>query len=357
MKNRSLKLIVSIIMVSMISCDEPVTVITNIVHPDGSVTRKLEMKSNGDKAEKRFKLSDIQVPFDSTWSLKDSFEVSEKGDTTWIRRAEKLFKNIDEINKDYLTNNGANKEFLRKADFIKKFRWFNTVYRFSEKVDKIMQNGYPVKNYLDEEELKFFYSPETINSAKLGGADSIKYKTLQDTIEYKTNIWALHSMVSEWIGEFSRLTSGKEESNLMKKSLKSRENELVNLIRVNENNEKFDSLWSNGIILKEYIGETNYLKFKTEADTAAVKVLNQVINSFKNYSVRISMPGKLIGTNGFIDSSEVFLWPVKSDYFLTEQYEMWAESKIPNIWAWIISGTFLAFVITGVIVRVIKKAE
>ena len=34
---------------------------------------------------------------------------------------------------------------------------------------------------------------------------------------------------------------------------------------------------------------------------------------------------------------------------------MWAESKTPNAWAWIVSGFFLGFVITGVIVRVIKK--
>jgi hypothetical protein len=127
------------------------------------------------------------------------------------------------------------------------------------------------------------------------------------------------------------------------------------LIRVNEKNEKFDSLWSNGIILKDYLGETNYLKYKTEADTAAVKVLNQVINSFKGYSVRISMPGKVIGSNGFIDSSQVLLWQVKSDYFLTEPYEMWAESKIPNKWAWVLSGFFLLFVLTGVIMRVRKK--
>jgi hypothetical protein len=131
--------------------------------------------------------------------------------------------------------------------------------------------------------------------------------------------------------------------------------ELVNLITRDENSNKFDSLWSNGIIQKEYIGETNYLKFKTEVDTAAVKVLNMVLNSFKDYSVRVSMPGKLIGTNGFIDTSEVLLWPVKSDYFLTEQYEMWAESKIPNLWAWIISGLFLVFVITGVTVRVKER--
>jgi hypothetical protein len=62
------------------------------------------------------------------------------------------------------------------------------------------------------------------------------------------------------------------------------------------------------------------------------------------------MPGKIIGTNGFIDSSSVLLWPVKSDYFLTQTYEMYAESKIPNIWAWVVSGLFLVFVLAGVIV-------
>jgi len=67
------------------------------------------------------------------------------------------------------------------------------------------------------------------------------------------------------------------------------------------------------------------------------------------------MPGKVIGTNGFIDSSQVLLWPVKSDFFITEQYEMWAESKVPNLWAWILSGLFIVFVITGLAIRIKKK--
>jgi hypothetical protein len=250
---------------------------------------------------------------------------------------------------------GANREFSRIAEFVKKFRWFNTVIRFDEKVDKIMTNGYPVKDYLNEEELNYFYSPESVTSEKLGGTDSLKYKALNDTIKYKTDKWLLESMVSEWVGKFSALTAGIEGSKLRAESLKAREDVLVNLIKRYVEDEKFDSLWSNGVILKEYIGESDYLKFKPEADTAAVKVLNQVMNSFKGYSVRISMPGKLTGTNGFIDSSKVLLWPVKADFFLTEQYVMWAESKIPNYWAWIVSGLFLLFVITGVILRVIKK--
>jgi len=114
-------------------------------------------------------------------------------------------------------------------------------------------------------------------------------------------------------------------------------------------------LWKNGIVLKEFVGEANALKFKSEADSALSLTTNKLLAEFHDYSVRIVMPGKLIGTNGFIDSSQVLLWPVKSDYFMTEPYEMWAESKVTNMWAWIASGLFLIFVLTGVIVRIIKK--
>jgi hypothetical protein len=67
------------------------------------------------------------------------------------------------------------------------------------------------------------------------------------------------------------------------------------------------------------------------------------------------MPGKLTGTNGYIDSAGILLWPVDSDYFLTEQYKMQAESKIPNKWAWIVSGLFLLFVFTGIILKKKRK--
>jgi hypothetical protein len=67
------------------------------------------------------------------------------------------------------------------------------------------------------------------------------------------------------------------------------------------------------------------------------------------------MPGKLIGTNGFVDSTGIMLWPVKSDFFVTEPYEMWAESKTPNNWAWIVTGVFLMFVLTGILFKTLRK--
>jgi hypothetical protein len=163
MKMKALKAVLLIVLLIGFSCDEPETTVTNTVHSDGSVTRKIEMRNRRNK----FKPSDLQVPFDSTWIIKDTIVVGEKKDTTFIKTAEKLFKNVDEINKSYLSDKGANKEIPRKAIFAKRFKWFNTMYRFSELIDRHMDNGYPLKDFLNQEELNFFYSPDKINTEKL----------------------------------------------------------------------------------------------------------------------------------------------------------------------------------------------
>jgi hypothetical protein len=350
MKNKSFILIISLIIAMVESCGEPQTILTNIVHPDGSVTRKIEMRSD----KNSFKISDVQVPFDSTWMVTDSIEINEKGDTTWIKRAEKLFSNVDEINNAYKTDSSGNRKISREAAFVRKFRWFNTEFRFSERIERTIASGYPVKDFLNTEELQWFYSPESLRNDKVNGTDSLKYGILKDTVDRKVDFWTMKNLISEWIAQFSGLIRGKEGSQHVTDSLKSHENELVNLIKINDSN--FDSLWSNGIILKKYMSEGDYQNFKSEADTALEKVTEQFFSmEFKEYSVKIVMPGTLTSTNGFIDSSKVLLWPVKSDFFLTEPYEMWAESKVPNNWAWIVSGLFLVFVFTGIIIRIKNK--
>ena len=244
MKIKPAKMIQAILMLMVVSCNEPETIVTNFVHTDGSVTRVIEMKSITDKPEDRFQFSDLQVPFDSTWTVKDSTELSEKGDTVWIRRAEKLFKNADDINSLYKLDSGANKGTSRHAGFKKRFRWFNTGFRFSEIIDKKMRFGYPVKKFLNDEELLYFYSPENLKSEKENGPDSLKYRALSDSVRRKTDRWTMKNLVSEWIGEFAKLTDGKEGKEITREYLKAREDDLVNLVELNS--EKFDSLWKTG---------------------------------------------------------------------------------------------------------------
>jgi hypothetical protein len=351
MNKKALKSVLLIILLIAFSCDEPVTVVTNYVHPEGSVTRHIEMRNK----KNNFKLTDLQVPFDSTWTIKDTIIIGTKKDTTWIKTAEKLFKNVNDITQTYQADSGANKNISRMAKFERRFRWFNTEYKFSELIDRVMTEGYPVSGFLNQEELNYFYSPESMNSEKLKSADSLKYKGLADSVKCKTDEWSGRSFVSEWICEFSKLTSGKGGSDLTKESLKSREKEILRIFKKYDN--KFDSIWATGKIPREIIGERNATSFKIEADSAMEKVLRKFFVKFNDYSVKIVMPGKVIGTNGFIDETEQLLWPVKSDYFMTEPYEMWAESKVVNTWAWIVTGIFMIFVMTGLLIKLFRNSK
>jgi hypothetical protein len=349
MKIRSIQLSVMLFLISVLSCNEPRTVVTNIVHPDGSITRKIEMKSS----ENNFKMSDLQVPFDDTWTVKDSLEITENGDTTFVRRAEKHFQNVSLLNETYLKDSTGNKDVKRYAAFYRRFRWFNTEYRFEESVDKTIQFGYPVSDFLNETELDYFYSPASLNDKRKSGPDSLKYTALEDTLTKKTDSWIYKNAVSEWIGQFSVLVGEKAGEDMTLESLKAKEDQFVNIVKKNE--QDFDSLWASGTILREFIGEKNAASYKIEADSAMNMMMNTLFMDFNEYSQCFSMPGKLIGTNGFRDSSQLLLWPVKSDYFISEPYIMWAESKTANTWAWAVTGAFVLFVMAGMIIKMIRK--
>lgn len=335
----------SLILLIVFSCDEPETTVTDVVHTDGSVTRKIEMRNSKNK----FEQPDFQVPFDSTWTISKSFEISSKGDTTWIEKAEKQFPGTEEINKLYRNDPGVNGRLSRQASFSKKFRWFNTEYRFSEIIGNQIPTGYPLSTFLNSEELAYFYSPDYLKFDKEHGADSLKYKRISDSIEIKSMRWLVRNFVSLWIDAFCSLTGPDAGPGLSRSSLKSRENEFAVLLEANQ--EKFDSLWSKGILPGKLIGEGEAIKYKTEADSAESLATDRLFPNFKDYTVRIAMPGKLTATNGFMDSTRNILWPVGFDYYLTDRYEMWAESKTPNRWAWVVSGLFLLFVAAGIFIK------
>jgi hypothetical protein len=349
MKTRGLKFLLMIALISVFSCNEPRTVVTDIVHTDGSVTRRIEMKNS----ENNFKISDLQVPFDDTWTIKDSLEIGEKGDTTYVKRAEKLFESVTLLNETYLKDNSVNKGVKRHAAFSRKFRWFNTEYRFEESADKLISFGYPLSDFLNKEERDFFYSPASLNDKRRSGPDSLKYKALEDTTTKKTDFWLYKNVVSEWTGLFSGLIGDKAGKDMSHESLKAKEDYFSKVVKENEN--KFDSLWAAGKILKEFIGEQNAVRYKTEADSAMKMMEKTLFVDFKGYSQCITMPGRLIGTNGYRDSSQMIQWPVKSDYFVSEPYVMWAESRTTNIWAWIATGLFLIFVTAGLVLKMIRK--
>jgi len=353
MKTRSIKLFVAFFIMLAASCDEPETVLTNVVHPDGSVTRRVVMRNS----KNEFGVSSLQVPIDSTWAISDSLEIGKKGDTTWVRRAEKLFRNIGEVNLAYKNDSGYNRSLKRHADFEKRFRWFNTEYRFSETIDKKLSAGYPPGRFFTDEELLWYYSPVELHTERLEGADRIKFIALEDSIKTKEELWLLKCFVSEWFFDFADLTARSGKGKLSEDTLRLRESDFFDLIKTEfDSDSNTDSLWAEGYMLRELIGDSLATKYIAEADSAINIVTEKIFGDFKDYKLRIAMPGRLTGSNGYPDSSLILLWPVRSEYFMSEPYEMWAVSRVTHPWAWIVSALFVLFVLTGVIVKIKKEA-
>lgn len=331
------------------SCNRPETTVTNIVRADGSVLRMIEMKST----QKKFSVSNVQVPYDSTWMIKDTLEISSGGDTVWIRKAEKLFTSPEAINYYYQADSSCNRNDKRYIEFRKRYRWFNTIFRFAEGIEGRLINGYPVGKFLDKEEMEYFYTPASVAEKMIQGPDSLKYKAIAGRVIDKTTEWLVRSIISEWIAEFDRMVRTRTSDSISFGNLKSEEDNLYEITRTS--GLEFDSLWNNLIILKELIGEKYALKFRAEADSSLEIVRERLLSDFDNYTVRTSMPGKLVATNGFADSAGFVLWPVKSDYFFAQTYEMWAESKKKNPAEWIITVVFTGLILAGFTLKYLKK--
>lgn len=380
-------------MIMLFSCDYETHVI-NTVHEDGSITRKVIMKNS----EEKFEPEKYRVPVDSTWQTKIDIDVNEKGDTSWILTAEKHFASVKEINEEYINDKGSNQDLKRKAYFSKSFKWFTTVFRYSETIDKFMTVTCPASDFLSDEELKFFYLPGNVKAELKNGSDSLKYEALSDTIDTKSEIWMWTSFVRQWMeifydlfGDHPDLSIDKEEmlskeSGFIQqfidyeKSEKEEDEETLHLINEEDNNDKAMQLLEEHIeeeakeedagddielVVTSVLGKKFYSTFKSEIDSA-MSVLETMIEPFfslDNYDMEIRMPGRIIASNGYAntdpdsENNGGILWTVKGEYFLTQQYEMWAESRVNNYWAWIISALFILFVITGFVIRSKKEKD
>jgi len=317
------KIILSLtLLMLVISCEGPETTVTNIVMHDGSVLRKAELKNTTDELN----LSDFSVPVDSTWKIRDSINISDKGDTIWFLLAEKLFKSADEINEAYVSDTGKNSNVRRIARFEHRFKWFTSELRYSESCIESFSHGYPPGKFLSTEEIEFNNLPSSIRKEKLEGADSLKYSVLSDSLDTHTKRWMLSSLISEWIADACCLCTASGKDTLFSDLLRSHELDF-NIFTLTDEN--FDST------CVAILGDSIYQKFKPELDSTMAVAEKKFDRSFSftKYTVKTIMPSKVRATNGYTMPGGEIAWPVNGDLFLTDDYVMWAESREVNYWA------------------------
>jgi hypothetical protein len=317
----------------IISCEGPETTVTNYVRRDGSVLRKAEMKH----LKNELALNDFTVPVDSTWKLHDSISISDRGDTTWFLLAEKLFESVDAINMAYQSDTGKNSVAPRSASLQLKFKWFTTEWRFTEQCGKSLAYGFPPENFLTPEEIEFRKLPASIRDELMAGADSLKYKAMNDSVDAHTEMWLIRSLISEWIEDAGILCAASGKGTKVAEILRSHATEFDESSLADEG---FDRTCT------EIFGDSIFARIKPDLDSA-MKVSEKKFDrslSFQSYTLKTVLPTKVKSTNGYIMPGGEIAWPVNGDLFLTDDYIMWAETREVNYWAIFLTALVLVTV-------------
>ena len=349
MKQKKLCLLLASFLL-LFSCESYDTTVHNTLHKDGSVSRKVIMRNTKNEIFERNK---FKVPVDSTWNSSISMEINKNNDTVWILTADKLFMSIDEINNAYNNDSGTNKDLVRTVNFTKRFAWFTTVFRFSEKVEQALEISCSVTDFLTPEETEYYYSPKSIQHALENGPDSTQIKELIKSIEIKTEEWYMTCLVRQALNIFIENLPLKQIKDITKEEILSKEAEIVKMI---------DQKMSEDSILTTAFGKEFTQKYNVEIDSALKKTekLFDISINAQSYDMNIKMPGTIISTNGYKTSDEEIqeeevIWTVNGDYFLSEDYTMWVESRLNNYYAWVITGLFILFTVSGFLFYFNKK--
>ncbi len=356
------KLRISLMVTTMIilfSCDYRETHVINTVHANGSVTRKVTVKTN---TRNYLEPKTFDVPINNTWQIETSMEVHEENDTIWYLTAEKHFNSVDEINEEYRKDLGSNRGLQRRADFSKSFKWFTTVYRYSETIESSMTIDCPISDFLSDEALEFFYLPAKVQNDLRNGPDSLKFKELDNIFDVEGMRWFFTSEIRQWTEIFYDLFEDDPELEMNREEMRSMESKFVEHLMADESDREIDEYISDSLFIS-VLGEGFFTAFESEIDYAIALLheMDKICLSAHDYDMEIRMPGRIIASNGYAQTEPDsenrggILWTVDPAYILTQTYEMWAESKVNNYIVWIISALFVLFVITGFVTRLRKE--
>jgi hypothetical protein len=344
----------------LFSCDYD-THVLNVVHSDGSITRRVTMENS----QKYFEPKRFRVPIDSTWNVEVSFELHPNNDTLWILTAEKHFNNVREINEAYKYDLGSNRYMQRSAGFSKKFKWFTTEFRYSESVEKALTVDCPISDFLTEEEVNFVYLPGKVQDDLKNGADSARYKKMNDDIEASMGKWLYTCEMRQWIDIFQDLFGNDPRLPVSRESMNSKESLFVQYFLDHEG--AFDQIFEDSIppdsLFISVLGEEFVHSFKDEI-TYSLSLLHDISRPVlysDKYELEIRMPGKIFSSNGYAQtdpepgSGEGILFTIAPEHFVTQSYECWVKSRVNNYFIWVATGLFVLIVLAGLIRRNRKR--
>ena len=320
------------------------SIVTTRINTDGSCTRTVGMIDPRD-----FKGID-SVRHDLPVSIDHSWEFININDSTAL--FQKQYNSIDELNSLYAHDESEFGVYKRSVGLEKNFRWFYTEFIYHETFGGILTKV-PLSNYMSEEEIQLIKMDDSEKHPLVMNMNPKARQSLIDNIDERAGFWIhdnLFEIVFEDILEIAYSSSiiNRDKINVgaLKDSIKVQIKkydkvlvsfdfdddamDMIDLARLVGENLKLDSLK-----LIQLVNIVELADLESRYDT-------ELFAGFDDYNNHVFMPGQLTDTNADEIRSDTLHWDIGFIKFMDDDYTLYAESKVTNTWAYMVSGFVLA---------------
>jgi hypothetical protein len=302
------------------------------------------------------KSNPFPVDLDSCWKISWTYLTPEihtnwpvenwkwdKNDTTkeLTFTARRDFKNAKEMGDQFRFRKSHEWHDLKSSCVLdKKFRWFYTYYNYKEIYSQIKTfDNVPFSKYMTNDEASFWFTGEP---NMLKGLNGIEIREYIGDLENKYNSWFAHNL---WNVEYKALLTNYDlldpkpmsklrleqardsvfEKNMSFKNNGEMELEMNQCLDNYFKTTTFSTLWNKK--------ESPMKKFEDTLDS--LQFIEYFIPSVK---YKMMMPGEIIDPKNAITQGDTLVWNLTAYRMVYGDYEITAQSRKANAWAFIVSG-------------------
>jgi hypothetical protein len=309
------------------------------VNTDGSCDREITLKRDS----KAMPSTAFPIPVDSTWQT----SWSQVGDSskTYLYTARKHFDDFKQLALEYTTRPDSEK--LTVAVYVgKKFRWFYTYYNYWEAFRVFNPLALvPASEMLTKDEIRLICSGDT-----------------SDSLKKKYEAWEERNYCEFF---YRALLDGARTLNdptLTPAMVESKKEQLLPLMKDAMNGTEKESGKLNAFV------QALVRLFATHAVEGLEPNLEGAMNRLMRlsevkgkadatYSYAVVMPGLLLDTNSDDVKGTTASWKFESKQFSMADYEMWAESRVVNVWAFVVTAIVALGLVALLVVPKLRRRK
>lgn len=298
------------------------------ISPDGSSDRVITILRDSESLPK----SAFPVPADPSWTTE--WKKTGKDTAKYEYIARKHFGSPEELSGEYSAIPDTSP--LRVSINIeKRFEWFYSYIRYKETYE--LDNPFrqiPITTVLTESE---------IESYRRGLED--------DSIKARVDKWFMRNIFEDFFTGAVQNLKEKNDPTLPASRLTDGKEFLYNIIINDSGPEDVDALLR---LLEKIMNTKSVYSLKDEFDVlwkgieAKSEKLSDADGSYTNSA---ELPGLVLDTNSDEIEGSRITWKFTSDQLRIGAYEMHAESRVTNVWAFIATGVLIVFIIAILIIK------